>query len=527
MLKFQVFDNARPAASWPLRNAYLTGSDGSAMRAEITFERGLILCEKRESGTAALSLQYRVGELGELTLQTCLLPDRDEPYLLSMELARHRLMILYTKLEDWGMFELDAEHAVPKRAELGRARFIEALCVQKEDPARAAGLAHECLEAALDGTEELALAHSELLLSRRRSTAALPKYPVGSGVGLDQGNDRLRMVLQSNCDFVQLGIPWKRLAPEEAEYRWELMDNWISWAARNRMTVVAGPLISFEPTDLPDWLYIWEHDYDTVRDLIYEHVERVVNRYKNVVSVWNVVSGLHVNKHFTFNFEQLMDLTRMTTMLVKKLAPGSRSLVEIRQPFGEYYAGNQRSIPPVMYADLVTQSTITFDGFGIRLLMGQALSGQYTRDLMQVSNLLDQYAAFGKPLFLTLAAPSEPVTAMMIATAPGGDPVDDHSGFWRRPWSPLVQSHWLEAVFQLAMSRPFVEAVAWQDLVDHPNIEMPLSGLITEDLQPKAGLRRLAGFRKNLLANPGKGESTGNKSQTSESGLSVTRLGEG
>ena len=45
---------------------------------------------------------------------------------------------------------------------------------------------------------------------------------------------------------------------------------------------------------------------------------------------WVVVSGLHVNSHFTFSFDQLLDLTRMSTMLVKKIQPNARTLVEIR-----------------------------------------------------------------------------------------------------------------------------------------------------------------------------------------------------
>src|SRR5690606_10989588 len=122
---------------------------------------------------------------------------------------------------------------------------------------------------------------------------------------------------------------------------------------------------------------------------------------------------------------------------------------------------------------------ISFDGFAIRLLMGQACAGQYTRDLMQISNLLDGFAVFGKPVFLTLAAPSQPVTSMMIASAESNDPVDAESGYWRRPWSPQVQSHWLEAVFQMAISKPFIEGVAWQEFRDHPDVEVPLSGLVS------------------------------------------------
>ncbi|MFA9478739.1 endo-1,4-beta-xylanase [Phycisphaerales bacterium AB-hyl4] len=498
MLKFLVYDNGKPAERWRLRNAYLIGADGSAMRGEVRYEDGHVICEKREAGSCALALQYPVKGLGEMTIQTCLLPERVEPYLLTLELARHRLMTLYTKLEDWGMFELDSEHVVTKRTEKSRQLFVEALSQQGEDPAEADRMAHECLAASLDGSEELALAHSELLLNRRKNSANGPRCPLGCGVDLAQTQDLLRAGLLANFDFVQMPMPWRALAPEEDNYRWQVMDNWMQWASRARLPVVAGPLISFDPANLPDWLYIWEHDYDTVRDLVYEHVERVVKRYKDHVSAWIVVSGLHVNTHMSFNFDQLMDLTRMTTLQVKKLAPSGKSIIELRQPFGEYYSGNPRSIPPQMYSDLLVQSGINFDGLGVRLAMGQAVSGQYTRDLMQISDLFDQYAGFGKPVHLTLAAPSEPVTSMMIAQPEASEPADDNAGHWRRPWSPLVQSHWLEAVLQIAVSKPFVEAVAWQDIIDHPRIDLPLSGLVSESLQPKGSFKRLVAFRQNL-----------------------------
>lgn len=501
MLKFLVYENGKPAHDWPLRNSYLVGSDGNAMRADIYFEDGQIHCDKRESGTSALCLQHPAGDLGELTIQTCLLPEREEPYLLTLELARHRLMVLYNKLEDWSMFELESSHPVTKRAEESRSLFIDALCAQHDEPAKSEQFAQESLAASLDGTEELALAHSELLLNRRKSSASMPKSIMGCGVSLAQTQERIRAGIVANFDFLQLPAPWKALAPEEGEYHWQVMDDWVEWAVEHKQPAMIGPLVAFEPSNLPDWLYIWEHDYDTVRDLVYEHVERVVTRYRNSCVVWNTVSGLHVNDHFTVNFEQLMDLTRMTTMLVKKIVPRGKAIIELRQPFGEYYAGNQRSIPPLMYADLVQQSGMAFDGLGIRLPMGQATPGYYTRDLMQISNLLDQFQHFGKPLYVTLAAPSEPVTQMMIPAPASGAAIDENSGHWRRPWSPAVQSHWLEAVLQIAISKPFVEAVAWQELADHPQIDLPLSGLISEELAPKDSLRRWVAFRKNLAPN--------------------------
>ena len=79
MLKFLVFEDGQPAQRWPIRNPYLVGSDNAAMRATVTLEDGAIVCDKRDTGAAALALQVPAGECGELTLQTCLTYDDTAP----------------------------------------------------------------------------------------------------------------------------------------------------------------------------------------------------------------------------------------------------------------------------------------------------------------------------------------------------------------------------------------------------------------------------------------------------------------
>ncbi|MEM9791258.1 MAG: hypothetical protein AAF842_12740, partial [Planctomycetota bacterium] len=156
------------------------------------------------------------------------------------------------------------------------------------------------------------------------------------------------------------------------------------------------------------------------------------------------------------------------------------------------------SIPPMMFADLVTQSGVAFDGFSVRMPMGRAIDGEFTRDLLQVSSMLDRLQPFGKPVLLTTGVPSEPITSWMMEAGSGGAPADDRSGSWRQPWGPEVQSLWLQAVYQIALSKPFVEAVAWQELSDHEASSLPMSGLISDAMRPKSSIKRLIGFRKAI-----------------------------
>lgn len=499
MLRFQVLEAGQPAATYPLRHPYLLGMDNVPIRGEITFDQGQVVCQKREAGVAALVLEQAVGDCGRLLMQTCLLPEREKPYLLSLELARHRLMLLYMKLEEWSMFELGQDHPVIKRLNQARGDFVEALGVYDDDPARAETIARDCLGAAVDIGEELALTHAELLLARRRAGGALPKRPVGCRMQLDQAIERVKPAVLSSFDFLYVSASWGGLVPQEGEYRWQSMDKWAQWSHRTRKPLLAGPIIQFQPPFVPDWLFIWEHDYETIRDMVYEHTEKVITRYRDRVAVWNVVSGLHVNSHFHLTLEQIMELTRLTTLQVKRAHPGAKALVEICQPFGEYYATNQRSIPPLMYADLVVQSGIAFDGFMVKLLMGQPASGMHSRDLMQVSHLLDQYASYGRPVTLVLGAPSgsQPGEADNAQQATSSGDLPD--GYWRQPWSETVQARWLELVYKIALSKPWVEAVIWSEWTDSAENELPMAGLVNQTLQPKKALRSLASFRKQLL----------------------------
>ena len=88
--------------------------------------------------------------------------------------------------------------------------------------------------------------------------------------------------------------------------------------------------------------------------------------------------------------------------------------------------------------------------------------------------------------------------ALALVSPDGDTEVDPNCGYWRKPWSQAVQGHWLEAVMHIAMSKPYIEAVVWHEVVDHPDIELPLSGLMTEDLTPKSAFRHISAFRKAL-----------------------------
>jgi hypothetical protein len=434
-------------------------------------------------------------------LETTRLPERDEPYILNLELARGRVMRLMQKREEWGLFDIVEAQVVNDKALEARDLLLEAI-MHQEDGAKASGFADRCLQMAMPLSEQAALTHADLLLQRRIATKNFPRGAFGVRVEPAMATEQYRRLLLPTVDFVRMPMWWKTIEPQEQQYAWGVIDEWMDFLRRARVPVVAGPLVHFNNVAIPDWLYIWEHDYETVRDLLYEHVDRVAARYGPQVLLWNVLSGLHVNAQFSFTFDQLMDLTRMTVGLIKKSNPNARTMIELTQPWGEYYATNQRSIPPLLYAEMIVQSAIQFDVFGVQLRFGIPRDGCWQRDLFQISSLLDRFAPLGKPLMISaLQVPSSPPHASQQVDGAGA--ASNPSGMWRKPWSEVLQAKWLEAVTDIALSKPYVEAICWNDLSDPkspvPSHAVAYGGLANADLTPKQVARTWANLRRAVM----------------------------
>ena len=134
MLTFAVYDENGLARDFVLQHAHLLGHEDIGMQGEIEFEDGLIECTKRSVDAAALAVMVDVGDLGRLILQTCRLPDRDEPYLLHLELARYRIKTFLAKSEEWQILDLASDHPSIRQWEEARSIFTTALTTA--DPKR-------------------------------------------------------------------------------------------------------------------------------------------------------------------------------------------------------------------------------------------------------------------------------------------------------------------------------------------------------------------------------------------------------
>jgi hypothetical protein len=501
MIRFLVFDNGQFNGQISINSMHMFAQDEIPVRCQLQYHQGEVQGVRHSDTAIGLCTLWPVKDFGRIMLQTTRLPAREQPYILNLELSRGRLLRITQKREDWGLTDSTVTGNHNELIDESLEQFVQSLC-HLDDPAQAARFADESLSLAMKAGEEMAMAHARFFLGRRTTAQGFGRHIFGCCFDPTRIQDQRYLdFVKGHFHFVTLPISWRQVEPEQQHKDFSLMDSCIQWLVKNRIAVKMGPLLSFSQASLPDWLYIWENDFEQIRELAYEYVTSVVERYNKEVQAWDVVSGLHVDNVFKFSFDQIIELTRSATMAAKRAAHRALVLIELTEPWGEYYAANPRSVPPMIYADVICQSGVRFDGFGIKLRFGRGGAGMRTRDLLELSSLLDRFAIFGKQIHLSgVQAPSQPDNRNNTAAV--GDP-----GHWHEGWTENSQAEWLNCAYQIALSKPFVETITWQDVVDNPDAILQHGGLLKADYSAKPVFEKLLELKKSLVRSGSKGSS--------------------
>jgi hypothetical protein len=490
-VKFQVFKDGKIAKDFELCGAYLFGADGIPLRgaAQITCRDGVIDCRKKSLESSGLALLWPVVEFGKVHLPTTRLPERSKPYNLNLEIARAKLMQITVKREDWSLFEGSTEHA--KRLEESRESFIEAL-QNVSDDGKAAKLADESLKKAVLFSESLTSAYADLLFNARLKAHGFGKYTIGCQVNPSHiARPEYMTALSELVGYVSVPVNWGHIERQKGQYDYTAIDTCIEALFKQKMAINAGPLLRFSAEYLPQWLVEEKPGFEKIRELAFEFVSKTVTRYAKYVHTWRVISGMHGLNYFGFSFEQILEMTRAATLAARTASAKSRKMIEIVQPWGEYYAGSADTIPPLVYVDMVNQSGINFDAFGVEIVQGKNESGTHVRDLMHISSMLDRFVPLSKPLHISgVSAPDR--------ESPGAQECR-MAGIWRKPWDEATQAVWIEQFFKVAMSKPFIETVTYANFSDNGSDALVGSGILNERLELKRAFRELRKLQKLVL----------------------------
>jgi|GEM_PF-303576 len=474
--------SANPIAN-DLVNAHLLTRDNQVIQGRICIENGIITAQADGHSNFALCLMYDAGKSGRLMLQTSILTQREKPYMLSLELARHRIKSFLDLSENWSLFHLSDDNPAVQRWEESRLIFTKSLvCTNEEEKGL---LARRALELSIDASERLTMAHAQILLHRRYATKAASSSTLGVSVSPSRFDEPLRKIIHSNSEIVTLQIRWSDIEKEEGVFDWESLDRWVRWARDHKKHIIAGPLLDFtKESSIPPWVRLLEHDYAQFRDKCYDYIEKVVQRYGAAISFWNIVSGINLNRYVRMSLGNMVDLIRTARLLVKQGRKDARVMVELAEPFSEFVASTPESSNAKVFLARLTQEGVPLDAIGVQLLVGGS-QGRSTRDLMQMSAKLDEFLHVDYPLIISaLGAPAKVI--------------NERNGWWKNPWTEISQESWATRMITIGLSKPFVDSVIWTDLFDYKKMDLPTAGFVSINGKPRSVMNRMFSMNKRL-----------------------------
>ncbi|WP_435016189.1 endo-1,4-beta-xylanase [Tundrisphaera sp. TA3] len=475
-----------------LRRAYVTGLDRTPSRVGVDIRKDVLTVQKGTTESGRLYVPWPVPGSGVPLIGTATLGDRNEPYNLAVELARGRLNDVRNQLSDWRQMGLKVGPDLERLVAASMESFTRA-ATSRDRPDVAFAAAQECLSRASAAGDALVAAYVDQVLQIRLAAGKLPTL---LALGLDGDPAAAPWASKMGATFgvAQLHCPWKALAPHEGRFRFEDMDAQVVWATRQKMALHAGPLIDLRPGAMPDWIWLWQGDFDAILGMAIDVVRQTVARFKGKITTWHLVNRPGTTDILGMTEEDQIRLTARLLQVARQADPAAQFLVGFDRPWSEWMGSSSFQLGPLHLADYLARAELGMAGLVLEVAPGYSAPGSHYRELLDFSRMLDLYALLNYPLHLSFAFPSssapDPKAEANVAV---------EKDQWPSPPDEAMQASVAARWISLAVAKPFVRSVTWRQAYDGAPHLYPHAGLIRPDQTPKPVLEWIKAFRADFL----------------------------
>jgi hypothetical protein len=476
-----------------LARAYVTGQDRTPGRVVVDVRPGLLTINRPNPESARVNVPWPVPGFGTPVISTATLAERPEPYDLGVELARGRLNDVRNQAADWALMGLDIPRVVEDLLRQSQRAFARA-ATARDDAQAMAQAAQECLEASCAAGERLVESYADQVLGRRQDHT--PKLPTLLACGLEGEPKSAPWApgLLECINAARVRCTWATLAPDEGKHRWELSDAQVHWCRKRRLIPMAGPLLDFRPGALPDWLWLWDGDFDEILSQAIDLVQQVLTRYRGKVALWQVVGRVASGEILGLSEEEQIRLTAKVLQVARQADPNAQLVVGFDRPWAEWMGTTSFQLGPLHLADSLARADLGLSGIALEIAPGYSGPGSHMRDLFEFSRLLDLFALVNLPVHIDLVFPSsaapDPAAAESAQVA---------ASQWPAPPDEAAQRDWAARWLALAVAKPYVRTVTWLQPSDAAPHLYAHGGLFRVDNTPKPVVDWLKGFRAQYL----------------------------
>jgi len=505
-------DNGAPDDRGVLSSIYASDLSGEPIGAEFRVTgQGLLECFPAVAQPVALHVVWDIEGFGRIYATTDngghgYLAGRDGTVHLNHGLAHSRLRRTERRLEELqGIYRFgpDVLQKVQEaRALLGSAEAARTSAERVRLNGKAHGLAAWALE--------------EIEVSKaRQDVARMPderrrSFRFGCNPFAHFRSEEYRRRFVELFDFATLPFYRNVVEGREGRLDWRFVDELLEWLGATHVVPKGHPLYWGHDDFVPLWMKRLDRVH--AKQAIARQVQDTVARYRSRISIWDIVNEAHDlpgANAFSFTQEEQLGLTEAAAKSVAKADPSAVRIVNCTALWAEYVAwsnGQRPPMSPYRYLEELIERGVPFEVAGLQMYYP-------SRDMADISAVLDRYAKLGKPIHITeLGTPSGRAESLPSlnpgagsAVQPAMHPIEHYwqlvrpprEEWWHDRWNQAVQADWVEQFYLIAASKPAVEAITWWDLSDGCSF-MPYGGLLDDMDEPKESYYRLEGVVKSI-----------------------------
>ena len=209
------------------------------------------------------------------------------------------------------------------------------------------------------------------------------------------------------------------------------------------------------------------------------------------MDLWQCAARINTSSLLSIPEEEHLRLAASVIDLVRRLDPHTPRAISVDQPWGEYMGQRSVDYSPLHFADALVRARLDLKAVFLEINLGCFPGASMPRSEMELSRQLDAWGVLGLPLLLSLSIPSrdgeDPLARRKAKVPPG-------------TWSPESQRAWVSRYVPLALAKPSVQGVFWNQLCDARPHDFPYAGLLADWPQPKPALKTLLAIRAACLA---------------------------
>jgi hypothetical protein len=470
-----------------VQHAYLSGVDRIAWPVRTAVDGDVLSLQRAVADSANLHVPWLVEGHGLLALTTSSLIERSEPYQLPLELARGTLVQIRNQFFDWQTMGLTPPPAIGKRLATASEKLSWAV-VSQDDVTVSARYADDSLRASLDAANLLATAYAEQTARWKKSQNATPL--LGANLSMTLLDEYASRQFLAAFNAAESPICWRDVETTEGNFDWATTDRQIEWCRTHGIKVLAGPLLLLDRRALPDWLSLFEDEFEDIVEFVSTFLQAAVKRYRGKVDGWICAGRVNAADVLTISEQERVQLVAHCVELVRSLDPTAPVLVSFDQPWAEYLRQRQSDFPPLHFADALVRADLGLGGLMLEINVGSQPGCTMPRQPLEFHRQIDAWAKLGLPLWLSVSSPGgrgdDPLALRKATTSAGC-------------WTPEAQQAWALRFVPLVLGKPAVQGVIWNQLCDSQPHDFPHAGLFDAAHQAKPALRTLASIRQAFL----------------------------